>query len=96
MGMFTHGLMVGVGVGLLGVGAGLLVAPLRGEEMRHLVSESVATLRASLPGSGQRAPYILQVSASPSQAATQVQPGEAHSRLLHNRQRLKENIPVRV
>ena len=71
MGMFTNGLVVRVG--LLGVGAGLLVAPLSSEEMRHLVNEGVAALCTSLPGSRQRPQSVLQVSVSPSQAATQAQ-----------------------
>lgn len=62
MGKFINGLLVGVGVGLL-------VAPVKGEELRHLVSERLARLRASLPQRGQLAQSAQQVSEKVSQAA---------------------------
>lgn len=42
MGRFLNGVMIGVGIGLL-------IAPMKGEEMRQLVSERYAQLRSSLP-----------------------------------------------
>ncbi len=62
MGMFTNGLIVGVGVALL-------VAPMKGEEMRRLVGERITNIRASLPGSEQGNKYIQQVSEKLSQTA---------------------------
>jgi gas vesicle protein len=55
MGTFTNGL-------LLGVGIGLLVAPMRGEEMRRMVSQRVANIRTSLSQNGQGSQYIQQAS----------------------------------
>lgn len=62
MGKFINGLLVGVGVGLL-------VAPMKGEEMRRLVGERVSSIRASLPQSGQLAQSAQQVSEKVSQTA---------------------------
>ncbi len=62
MGKFINGLLVGVGVGLL-------ATPVKGEELRHLVSERIARLRASHPQSGQLAQSAQQVSEKVSQAA---------------------------
>jgi gas vesicle protein len=55
MGKFTNGL-------LLGVGIGLLVTPMRGEEMRRVVSQRVANIRTSLSQNGQGSQYIQQAS----------------------------------
>ncbi len=63
MGRFLNGLMVGVGVGLL-------VAPMKGEEIRRLVGERLAGLRASLPNNGQLAQYQQLVTDRVSQAAS--------------------------
>ena len=62
MGKFMNGLIVGVGVALL-------VAPMRGEEMRRLMSERVSSIRASLSESGQGSQYIQQISDTLSQTA---------------------------
>ncbi len=62
MGMFTNGLIVGVGVALL-------VAPMKGEEMRRLVGERVSSIRASLPQGRQGSQYIQQASDTVSQTA---------------------------
>ena len=71
MGMFTNGLIVGVGVVLL-------VAPMRGEEMRRLVRERVSSIRASLPTGGQGSDTLSQTANvlkdNTQQAAAQVQP----------------------
>ena len=61
MGMFTNGLIAGVGVALL-------VAPMKGEEMRRLVGERVSSIRTSLSG-GQGSQYIQQASDTVSQTA---------------------------
>jgi gas vesicle protein len=42
MGRFINGVFVGIGIGLL-------VAPMRGEEMRRLVRERIQELRGSMP-----------------------------------------------
>src|SRR5947209_19618339 len=47
---------------LLGVGVGLLVAPMRGEEMRRLLGERVNELQGYLPENDQVAMYRQQVS----------------------------------
>ena len=47
---------------LLGVGVGLLVAPMRGEEMRRLIGERVNELQGYLPENEQIATYKQQVS----------------------------------
>jgi gas vesicle protein len=46
---------------LLGVGIGLLVAPMRGEEMRRLLSERLNELQGYLPENEQLAQYKQQV-----------------------------------
>ena len=51
MGRFTNGLILGVGVALL-------VAPMRSEKMRRLVSEWVATLRSSFLEGGQGSQFL--------------------------------------
>jgi gas vesicle protein len=55
MNNFTKGL-------LLGVGIGLLVAPMRGEELRKLVGERMNELREYLPQNEQIEAYKQQVS----------------------------------
>ena len=47
---------------LLGVGIGLLVAPMKGEEMRALLSERANELRGYLPENEQLNVYTQQVS----------------------------------
>jgi len=47
---------------LLGVGIGLLVAPMRGEEMRKLVNERVGELRGYIPENEQLNVYKDQIS----------------------------------
>jgi len=60
---FTKGLLIGVGVGLL-------VAPMRGEEMRRMVSERFTAVRASLPENEQVNEYVRQVSNRVSQTSS--------------------------
>lgn len=47
---------------LLGVGIGLLIAPMKGEEMRRLIGERVNELQGYLPENEQLAQYRQQVS----------------------------------
>src|SRR5438045_2107752 len=54
---------------LFGVGIGLLVAPMRGEEMRRLVAERFEELRGYLPENEQLNQYVQQVSDRVSQAS---------------------------
>ncbi len=54
---------------LFGVGIGLLVAPMRGEEMRKLVTERVGELRGYIPESDQLDTYKQQVTDRVSQTA---------------------------
>ncbi|GAC1343895.1 MAG: hypothetical protein NVS2B12_31440 [Ktedonobacteraceae bacterium] len=54
---------------LFGVGIGLLVAPMRGEEMRKLVSERIGELRGYIPESDQLDTYRQQVTDRVSQTA---------------------------
>ena len=63
MGRFFNGLLIGAGIGLL-------IAPMRGEDMRRLVGERVKSLQNSLPSSGSGSQYIQQVSDQVSQAAS--------------------------
>jgi len=55
---------------LLGVGIGLIVAPMRGEEMRRLVRERFEELRANLPENEQLNQYVQQVSDRVSQTSS--------------------------
>ncbi|SRR6266516_1027774 len=55
---------------LLGVGIGLLVAPMRGEEMRNLLSERASELRGYLPENEQLNQYRQQVTDRVSQTAS--------------------------
>ena len=54
---------------LIGVGIGLLVAPMRGEEMRKLVGERMNELRGYLPENEQIEAYKQQVSDRVNQTA---------------------------
>jgi gas vesicle protein len=63
MNSFMKGLLVGVGVGLL-------VAPMRGEEMRRLLQERFSELRANLPENEQLSQYAQQISRRVSQTSS--------------------------
>ena len=54
---------------LFGVGIGLLVAPMKGDEMRKMVSERVGELRGYLPENEQLNVYRDQISSRVSQTA---------------------------
>lgn len=54
---------------LFGVGIGLLVAPMKGDEMRNLVSERFGELRGYLPENEQLNAYKDQISNRVSQTA---------------------------
>jgi gas vesicle protein len=54
---------------LFGVGIGLLVAPMRGEEMRRLLSERASEMRGYLPENEQLNVYKQQVTDRVSQTA---------------------------
>ncbi len=54
---------------LFGVGIGLLVAPMRGEELRKLVGERMNELRGYLPENEQLEAYRSQISERVSQTA---------------------------
>ncbi len=60
---FTRGLLIGVGVGLL-------VAPMRGEDMRRMLGERISTIRASLPENEQINQYVQQVTDRVSQTSS--------------------------
>jgi gas vesicle protein len=62
MNSFMRGLLFGVGIGLL-------VAPMRGEEMRRLLSERIGELRGYLPENEQLSMYTQQVTDRVSQTA---------------------------
>jgi len=55
---------------LLGVGIGLLVAPMKGEEMRRLLRQRFEELRANLPENEQLSQYAQQVSNRVSQTSS--------------------------
>ena len=55
---------------LVGVGIGLLVAPMRGEEMRNLLSQRWEELSGALPQSDQLNAYTQQVTNRVSQTAS--------------------------
>jgi gas vesicle protein len=63
MGRFLNGILIGVGVGLL-------VAPMRGEDMRRLLSERIQELRGYLPENEQLNQYVQQVSDRVSQTSS--------------------------
>lgn len=58
MGAFTKGVLIGVGVGLL-------LAPMKGEELRRLLNERFAEFRTSLPDDANQ--YVQQVAERVSQ-----------------------------
>ena len=62
MNNFIKGMLVGVGVGLL-------VAPMRGEEMRKVLNQRVSELRGYLPENEQMNMYTQQISDRVSQTA---------------------------
>ncbi len=62
MNNFVKGILVGVGIGLL-------AAPMRGEEMRNLLSERFQELRGALPQNDQLNMYTQQVTGRVSQTA---------------------------
>jgi len=55
---------------LIGIGIGLLVAPMRGEELRKLVGERVNELRGHLPENEQIEAYRQQISSRVSQTTS--------------------------
>lgn len=55
---------------LVGVGIGLLVAPMRGEDMRNTLNERLQELRGSLPQNDQLNQYTQQVTDRVSQTAS--------------------------
>jgi len=63
MNNFLKGILVGAGIGLL-------VAPMRGEEMRNLVAQRFSELRGSLPENAQLNRYSQQVTNTVSQGAS--------------------------
>ncbi len=65
MGRFFRGLLIGVGIGLL-------VAPMKGEDMRRLLSERYAELRESLPDNEQLKQAGQQFTSGISQTASQL------------------------
>jgi gas vesicle protein len=65
MGRFFNGVLVGIGIGLL-------VAPMKGEEMRRIVSERYEELRSRLPDNEQLKQAGQQVASSVSQTSSQL------------------------
>ena len=65
MGRFLNGVLIGVGIGML-------VAPMKGEEMRRLVSERYEMLRRNLPDNEQLKQVGQQVAAGAAQTAGQL------------------------
>src|SRR5437660_1534188 len=65
MGRFLNGVMVGIGIGLL-------VAPMRGEEMQRLVRQRYEQLRSNLPEKEQLMQAGQQVATGLSQTASVV------------------------
>lgn len=63
MNNFVKGVLVGVGIGLI-------VAPMRGDEMRQMLSERFQTFRGYLPENEQMNQYMQQVSDRVSQASS--------------------------
>jgi gas vesicle protein len=55
---------------LLGIGIGLLVAPMRGEEARRQLAERLAEMRGYLPENEQLNEYVQQVSNRVSQTSS--------------------------
>ncbi len=62
MNSFVKGVLVGVGVGLL-------VAPMRGQEMRNMLGQRFEEMRGYLPENEQMNQYMQQVSTRVSQAS---------------------------
>src|SRR5437588_7684005 len=65
MGRFPKGVFIGIGIGLL-------VAPMKGEEMRRLVSQRYEELRSRLPDNEQLKQAGQQVAAGVSETASKV------------------------
>src|SRR5215471_7060180 len=65
MGRFFRGMLIGVGIGLL-------VAPMRGEDMRRMLSARFAELRESLPDNEQLRQASQQFTSGVSQTANQL------------------------
>jgi gas vesicle protein len=63
MGRFLNGVLIGVGIGML-------VAPMKGEEMQRLVRERLDQLRGSLPDKEQLKQTGQQVASRASQTAS--------------------------
>ena len=63
MGNFLNGILIGAGIGLL-------AAPMRGEEMRKLLTQRFSEIRSSLPENPQLDQYTQQVTNSVSQGAS--------------------------
>ena len=55
---------------LVGVGVGLLVAPMRGQDMRNVLRQRFEELRGYLPENDQLNQYVQQVSSSVSQTSS--------------------------
>lgn len=55
---------------LVGVGVGLLIAPMRGQDMRNILRERFEELRGYLPENEQLNQYVQQVSSSVSQTSS--------------------------
>jgi gas vesicle protein len=65
MGRLMNGVLIGIGIGLL-------VAPMKGEEMRRLVSQRYEELRSNLPDNEQLKQAGQQVASGVSQTASKV------------------------
>lgn len=65
MGRFLNGVLVGIGIGLL-------IAPMKGEEMRRQVRESFQELQRSMPDNEQLKQAGQQMAAGVSQTANQM------------------------
>ena len=65
MGRFFRGLLIGAGIGLL-------VAPMRGEDLRRLISERYVELREALPDNEQLRQAGQQFATGISQTASQL------------------------
>lgn len=63
MNNFVKGILVGVGIGLV-------VAPMRGDEMRRLLSERFEEMRGYLPENEQMNQYVQQVTDRVSQTSS--------------------------
>src|ERR1700724_671162 len=57
---------------LVGVGVGLLIAPMRGQDMRNVLRQPFEELRGYLPENDQLNQYVQQVSSSVSQTTSDV------------------------